>query len=187
MIKTTYAWFWIRNLALFIDMLIFCIISFVIWIIFWLLFSAMWLKDLTLINNLLWFIVSMLYFSLMHLFYGQTLWKMALWVKVVNTKLKSISIYQAFWRYFVAILSGLLLLLWFFWAWWDNKKRSFHDLLAKTLVITTRQTPSWVVIAWNIVVAVIWIVLVIIMAQVVMMITQNPDVVNSIRTIEWGI
>ncbi len=188
MIKTTYAWFWIRHLALSIDMVFFLFLATITIIIIWFLFSALWFSEeiyWEIISNIIWFIVSVSYFSLMHYYYGQTLWKMAMWVKVVNVKLKNISIYQAFWRYFATIVSSLPLLLWFFWAWWDNKKRSFHDLLAKTLVITVRKTPSWVVIIWNILVLIVWIITISLMIQAMMILLQDPDFINTIQTTEW--
>ena len=51
------------------------------------------------------------------------------------TTLDNLTVGQSFIRYFAYIISILPLFLGFFWIAWDKKKRSFHDLLAHTVVI----------------------------------------------------
>ncbi|MFB2539242.1 MULTISPECIES: RDD family protein [unclassified Acinetobacter] len=62
--------------------------------------------------------------------------KRLLKLKVLDAKTgNKISFGQAILRYFAYILSTLPLFLGFFWIIWDKQKQSFHDKIAKTVVV----------------------------------------------------
>ncbi|HEX4916279.1 MAG TPA: RDD family protein [Limnobacter sp.] len=62
--------------------------------------------------------------------------KMLFSLKVVHAdKLDTVSPCQAVGRYFAYVVSSLPLCLGFVWAAFDPKKRGWHDLLSKTVVI----------------------------------------------------
>ena len=70
---------------------------------------------------------------------GQTLGKMLLKIKVVNSETNAVPGYaSAFLREVVGkILSSLVLGLGYLWMLWDPKKQTWHDKIAKTIVIKT--------------------------------------------------
>jgi uncharacterized RDD family membrane protein YckC len=68
---------------------------------------------------------------------GQTVGKRICGVRVVDaeTGQPGVGIGRAIGRYFGRILSGLVLLLGFLWMLWDPKKQTWHDKLARTIVV----------------------------------------------------
>lgn len=68
---------------------------------------------------------------------GQTPGKMALKIKVVKVDTQQAPGYlNAFLREVVGkILSAIILLLGYFWMLWDEKKQTWHDKIANTIVI----------------------------------------------------
>jgi uncharacterized RDD family membrane protein YckC len=60
--------------------------------------------------------------------------KMAVGIKVGNSKGDRISFGNALGRYFSKILSGMILYVGFMMAGWDPKKQALHDKLADTYV-----------------------------------------------------
>jgi len=67
--------------------------------------------------------------------YGATFGKMAMKIKVVSTEGTPISYGRATGRYFGKMLSGLILGIGYFMAFWDEEKRALHDRICKTLVV----------------------------------------------------
>ena len=68
--------------------------------------------------------------------FGATPGKMLFKLKIIDANSgNNISIAKALGRYFAQILSILPLLLGYIWVGIDKKKRSFHDILAGTIVI----------------------------------------------------
>lgn len=69
--------------------------------------------------------------------YGATVGKMALGLKVQNEETgQNLTIVQAIIRETVGkILSTLVLLIGYFWMLWDPKKQTWHDKLAKSIVV----------------------------------------------------
>jgi uncharacterized RDD family membrane protein YckC len=143
-----------------------------VWIVLWLLL------------DLVWFI----YFVCFHYRKWQTPWKMLVWVKVVDVKKAKITFLQSLWRAFSVwvpaiaawaiillvdalwwplwivsavlwILLIILYALWYMWAWWDEKKRTFHDILAKTYVIEDNAISKKWVITWNILIFVLFLLI----------------------------
>lgn len=186
--KTQFAWFWIRHLAIFIDWLATWILNMMLWFLAWLCLWISWITSPE-IAKIVWFMISFLiwflYFSLFHYYWGQTLGKMALWIKVVNRwDLKNISLLQSTWRFFATILSALPLMIWYIWPSWDKEKRTFHDMIAQTRVIEIRNTPAWVVIGGNILIFVIIIAFLIISVISMMLMFQNPDMLKTINAVQ---
>jgi uncharacterized RDD family membrane protein YckC len=67
--------------------------------------------------------------------YGATPGKMACKLKVVTADNARVSYPRAFGRYFAEILSGLILLIGYIMAAFDDEKRSLHDRICDTRVI----------------------------------------------------
>jgi len=67
--------------------------------------------------------------------YGATPGKMACKLKVVTSDNERVSYLRAFGRYFAEILSGLILLIGYIMAAFDDEKRSLHDRICDTRVI----------------------------------------------------
>ena len=78
-----------------------------------------------------------LYFILMWGYKGATLGKMALGVRIVRTDGSDISYGTAFLRYIGTIISSIPFSLGFLWMLWDDKKQTWHDKIASTCVIRT--------------------------------------------------
>lgn len=175
-----FAHFWIRHLAYFIDAFIY---SFV-WLFLPVVFYAIWFS--TVISAILQIIASFLYFILFHYYKGQTIWKMALWIKVVDKDWNKLSFLQCVWRSLATIISFIPLLIWFFWSWRNKEWKTFHDMLSWTRVISIHHVPWWVVFLWNFIIFLIsfWILLVIwlwvYMAFQLPGLLENSDLMRSV-------
>lgn len=116
-----YAWFWIRNIAIFIDCIVTVVINTVLWfVVGFVLWHFLWLSDFFIIKQIS-FLVSLLvwvsYFGLFHYFWWQTIWKMIMWIKVVNkNNFWKLSFIQSIFRFIAPILILLIpwLIIWFF-------------------------------------------------------------------------
>jgi uncharacterized RDD family membrane protein YckC len=71
--------------------------------------------------------------------YGQTPGKHVLGIKVVQQNGQMLSKGQAVGRYFSKMVSGLPCYLGFLWPLWDAERRTFHDMIMSTRVVTTPQ------------------------------------------------
>lgn len=170
-----FAWFWIRHIALTIDIIILTILS---WFLFYFINyfwfdsryeSSVWII-IWLFIDLIWFV----FFAYFHFSFWKTPWKMAVWVKVVSQDWEKLTLLQSFWRSFATILSTIPLWLWYAWAWWDEKKRTFHDMLAKTYVIEDNSISKGWVIFWNIMICILFILLFILVILWIFLLS-NPD------------
>ena len=85
--------------------------------------------------NMINFLIALGYFVWMLGTYGQTVGMMVLKIKVIKESGSKISFADAALRYFASILSGIVLLLGYFWMIWDSKKQTWHDHIAKTVVV----------------------------------------------------
>jgi uncharacterized RDD family membrane protein YckC len=77
---------------------------------------------------------------------GQTIGKRALGIRVLDLRTgDSIGFSRAVLRYFAHILSGLPLLLGYFWMLWDPEKQTWHDKIAGSVVVPVSAFPvdSW--------------------------------------------
>ncbi|MEK7504271.1 MAG: RDD family protein [Patescibacteria group bacterium] len=131
----TYASFWRRLGAILLDGLIISIINglfgAIVGVIFGQTDTASW------INQLLSMIVGISYYVYFIGNRGQTPGKMVLKIKVVKIGTEETVGYGgAFMREVVGkFLSGISLGLGYLWSIWDHDKQTWHDKIAKTVVV----------------------------------------------------
>jgi uncharacterized RDD family membrane protein YckC len=128
----TYAGFWIRFAAYFMD-------AIMLWIVNVLLsYIITGGYDIFATNYTLSFaqlIIGIGYFCFMESSDRQaTFGKMIVGIKVGDAQGNKISFANALGRYFAKILSAIILLIGFMMAGWDSKKQALHDKLANTYV-----------------------------------------------------
>ena len=83
-------------------------------------------------------ILGIAYFSIFEGLKGQTIGGMAANVRVVDADTGAIiGIPRAILRNVARILSGLVFGLGYFWMLWDPRKQTWHDKIAKTVVVRT--------------------------------------------------
>ena len=83
------------------------------------------------------FVIGLTYVVLLNA-NGGTLGKQAVGMRLQHAETgENIGIGRAFARYLVAIASGLVLLLGYFWSIWDDKKQTWHDKAANSVVVKT--------------------------------------------------
>ena len=70
--------------------------------------------------------------------FGATPGKMAVGIKVVRSDGERVSYLRAFGRYFAEILSGLIFLIGYIMAAFDDEKRALHDRICDTRVVRVR-------------------------------------------------
>ncbi len=116
-----YAGFWRRFAAGFIDALIIGVIP------------GMLIKGSN--GNVLSFLLGLAYSVWMLSTYSQTVGMMVLKIKITKESGGRVTYQDAILRYFASILSTMVLLLGYFWMIWDAKKQTWHDKLAKTIVV----------------------------------------------------
>ncbi len=115
-----YAKFWTRFAAAFIDGLIIGIIP------------GMVFKNE---GNVLSFLLGLAYSVWMLSTYGATVGMMVLKIKITKENGNKITYQDAILRYFAAILSGIALGIGYLWMIWNPKKQTWHDIIAKTVVV----------------------------------------------------
>jgi len=126
----TYAGFWERFAAAFIDGLIIGAGT------FFLSYSIGKPDELIGIDDFLSLIISWLYAALQESSAAQaTIGKRALGIKVTDMNGQRISFGQATGRHFGKYISGLILLIGYLMMLWDDKKQTLHDKMAGTLVV----------------------------------------------------
>ena len=136
-----YAGFWIRAAAVLIDTII---LSFVMAVPLTLIYGANYWESDAPVQGFWDFIftwvlplVATIWFWLR---YCATPGKIIFKLSIVDANtFGPISISQAVGRYFAYILSALPFFLGYFWVAFDNKKQSWHDRLASTVVICNRK------------------------------------------------
>jgi uncharacterized RDD family membrane protein YckC len=144
--KWHFGGFWIRVVARFIDGLILGIAQACIALLFFGTFGAQFFPGVTRsasIGPLLAFqffsyAIAILYDVLFLRYQGATLGKMALGLRVVRSDGESLGWGVAVGRYFMYIVSGIILLIGYIMAGFDNEKRALHDRVCDTRVIYKR-------------------------------------------------
>ena len=135
----SYAGFWKRFGALFIDTIVTIIGGAVIGFIFAIILFAGGIEDpdvLEGLGNILGFFLGWLYFSLMESSPTQgTLGKMALAIRVNDLEGNQVGFGKATGRYFGKIISTLILLIGFIMVAFTEKKQGLHDMMAGCLVV----------------------------------------------------
>jgi uncharacterized RDD family membrane protein YckC len=83
-------------------------------------------------------VIGVAYYSYLEGVRGQTVGKMAVGVKVVDAETaEMIGLARGIGRYFARILSTIVFGLGYFWMLWDPRKQTWHDKLARSVVIRT--------------------------------------------------
>ncbi|MFC4409789.1 RDD family protein [Chungangia koreensis] len=134
-----YAGFWTRFWAYLIDMIVLWSIGrLLVYPIFrlagWEIATDVWYAPITIITAVIFY----LYFVLMTKFFGQTVGKMILGIKVVSLNGKSLSWSTVLFREWVGrIISSAFLILYFlyFLVAFTPKKQGVHDFIADTTVV----------------------------------------------------
>ena len=120
-----YAGFWTRFAGIFIDGLIIGVLPNIV----------INTGHGTSMNNPLSFLLGLGYSVWMLGTYGATVGMMVLKIKVIKENGSKITYKDGVLRYFASILSAVVFGLGYFWMIWDSKKQTWHDHIAKTLVI----------------------------------------------------
>ncbi len=123
-----YAGFWRRFLAMIIDSILIGIVNGVI--------AATIFQDLPVARTLITIVIAWSYLVYFIGSRGQTLGKMALGIKVVDMKGKKVDYKTALLRETIGkFVSGIVLDLGYLWMLWDKQKQTWHDKIAKTVVV----------------------------------------------------
>ena len=144
--KWHYGGFWIRVVARLIDGIILGIAQACIALLFFGTFGAQFLPSVTRsapIGLLLGFqfvsyAIAIAYDVVFLRYQGATLGKMALGLKVVRSDGESLGWGVSIGRYFMYIVSGIMLFIGYIMAGFDNEKRALHDRVCDTRVIYKR-------------------------------------------------
>ena len=86
-------------------------------------------------GNILSFLLGLGYSVWMLSTYSATVGMMVLKIKITKESGNKITYQDAVLRYFASILSGIALALGYLWMIWDPKKQTWHDHIAKTVVV----------------------------------------------------
>lgn len=125
--NTRYAGFWIRFVAAFIDGILLIAVLYILGLSSKEAFSTEWF-----VQNIL----GMIYYIVLTGVWGQTLGKMIIGVKVVRTDGGTAGWGTVILRETIGkIVSGIVLLIGYIWAGFDERKQSWHDKMAGTIVI----------------------------------------------------
>jgi uncharacterized RDD family membrane protein YckC len=84
------------------------------------------------------FLVAFLYEVIMIRYFGATLGKMAIGVRVVRTDGSGVGWAVSIGRYFMKIVSSIILLIGYIMAGFDSEKRALHDRVCDTRVVYKR-------------------------------------------------
>ena len=177
-------WFWTRHMAFVIDIFL---VGFV------LANTSKALSAFGILNPFLipheqmmyiFFLLVGLYFTFGHYFFGRTLWKFIVWVKVIDNQWGKVGLLQSLWRFIAKIISITPLFIWCIWAGIDRKKRSFHDLLSWTEVIETGKMPAFIVILFNILFFVAIAYLISLALNELQAFMQDPELLQTIQAVE---
>lgn len=122
--------FWVRFLALVIDLVVVGVIQGIV--------TAILVPLAGVFGIIPAYLISPLYFVLFTGLKGQTLGKMVTGVKIVNPMGENPGIWRALLRETIGkIISSVFFLLGYLWAGWDPRKRAWHDHIAGTYPIRT--------------------------------------------------
>lgn len=155
--QVRYGGFWRRFLAYVIDYILVGIGSYLVALVFGLLFGvptvgliagagveestaeAVGVGVFLLIYNIVAIFAYWLYFALYESSSKQaTIGKMALGLKVTDLNGRRVSFARASGRYWAKIVSALVFFIGFFMAGFTRKKQALHDIMAGTLVLKTK-------------------------------------------------
>jgi uncharacterized RDD family membrane protein YckC len=134
----TYAGFWTRFAAAFVDGIILYIIQALVGFVFGFIYGAI-LRTAAGVESIavvLGIVIAWLYYAVMESSAQQaTLGKQALGIIVTDTEGKQISFARATGRHFSKWISAMILLIGYILAAFTEKKQALHDIIAGTLVL----------------------------------------------------
>jgi uncharacterized RDD family membrane protein YckC len=137
--QMSYAGFWKRFAANFIDAIIMIIVAFIVgfvMIVGGLVNNRDDLDTVEFVGNILGIILGWLYFAGMESSSTQaTFGKMSLGIKVTDLEGDRISFGRATGRYFSKIISAIVLMIGFIMIAFTAKKQGLHDIIASCLVV----------------------------------------------------
>ena len=144
--KWHYAGFWIRGVARLIDGITLGIAQAFIALLFFGTFGAQFLPKvmgsanvgLRLSFYVLSYAIAIVYETVFLRYQGATLGKMALGLKVVRSDGESLGWGISVGRYFMYVVSGIILSIGYIMAGFDDEKRALHDRVCDTRVIYKR-------------------------------------------------
>lgn len=144
--KWHYAGFWIRVVARLIDGITLGLAQAFIALLFFGTFGAQFLPSLMrsapiglrLSFHVLSYAIAIAYEALFLRYQGATLGKMALGLKVVRSNGESLGWGVSVGRYFMYLISGIILGIGYIMVGFDNEKRALHDRVCDTRVIYKR-------------------------------------------------
>src|SRR5260370_27986212 len=144
--KWHYAGFWIRVVARLIDGITVGIAQAFIALLLFGTFGAQFVPSvirsapigLRLRFQFLSYAIAIVYEVVFLRYQGATVGKMALGLKVIRSNGESLGWGISFGRYFMYIVSGIILLIGYMMAGFDNEKRALHDRVCDTRVIYKR-------------------------------------------------
>jgi uncharacterized RDD family membrane protein YckC len=84
------------------------------------------------------FALSVVYFTFFHGTWGQTVGKMIFGLRVVQTNGRPLTFSRSLGRALAYILSAVPVFIGFFWVGFSAEKRSWHDVIADTMVLRDR-------------------------------------------------
>lgn len=113
-----------RFLAMFIDGIILSVIS-----------RLLFPESIQSVNNYSFTLLYLVYATALVSSTGQTIGKALLGVKVVNYKGQTPDVGTAFLRSLSSLLSGATLFAGYLWAFFNGRRQTWHDLIAKTYVV----------------------------------------------------
>jgi len=126
-VAMNYAGFWRRLVAVIIDGVILGAITGVLMAIFGAQQAASWLGS----------IIGIIYVIGFWTWRGQTLGKMVMGIKIVETDGSPIGIGRAILRYVGYLVSTIIICIGYLMIAWDSKKQGLHDKIAGTYVVKT--------------------------------------------------
>ena len=138
-----YVGFWSRFWVSAVDVII---LMMIIYPLFYMMYGSAFIErasDFTLVNNLINYLLPFIAVIILWRSKGATPGKMLIKATIVDEEsLGEASTKQLVIRYFAYILSAIPLFLGYFWAGWDEKKQTWHDKLAHTVVVQPKKTPK---------------------------------------------
>lgn len=134
-VQAVYASFWQRFLAALIDGVLVAVASGIISAMFGVMGDSA--RSL---GSLLGMAIGYAYYVYFISQKGATLGKQALGIRVQNMETgQNLDVVSAILREVVGkFISGLVLLLGYFWMLWDDKKQTWHDKIAKSVVVKVK-------------------------------------------------
>jgi uncharacterized RDD family membrane protein YckC len=127
-----YAGFWIRFVALLIDVILLFIGQMAVTYLFFGSSNVLNTSPTTLVIS---FLIGVGYFTAMESSSRQgTLGKVIVGIKVGDVRGEQLTFGNALGRYFGKMLSAIMLMIGFMLAGWDPKKQTLHDKIANTYV-----------------------------------------------------